>query len=65
MSPEQELELARMRLELMRVTTAKAEMQFNIMKLRSEITRMETNIAVQAAKEVELTTKLADLVQEK
>lgn len=65
MSPDQALELARVKLELMRVTTARAEMEFNIMKLRSEITRMENNIKIQSDKEAELTAKLAELAQEK
>lgn len=62
---DQALELARLKLELMRVTTARAEMEFNIMKLRSEIVRMETNIVIQTAKEAELTAKLTELAQEK
>lgn len=62
---DKDLELYRMRLEIMRVTTARAEMEFNIMKLKSEIVRMETNIKIQTDKEAELTAKLAELAQEK
>lgn len=56
---EQELELHRMRLELMRVSTAKAEMAFQIMQRKAEIARLESNIVIQETKEVELTAKLA------
>lgn len=62
---DKDLELYRMKLEIMRVTTARAEMEFNIMKLKSEIVRMETNIKIQTDKEAELTAKLAELAQEK
>lgn len=61
MSPEQELELHRVRLELMRVSTAKAEMSFQIMQRKAEIARLESNIKIQVDKEIELSVKLAEM----
>lgn len=63
MSPEQELELHRMRLELMRVSTAKAEMAFQIMQRKAEISRLESNVRIQIDKETELSARLAEMEQ--
>lgn len=58
---ENELEMHRIKLELMRVSTGKAEMLFGIMQRKSEMARLEANIVIQTAKEEELSAKIAEL----
>lgn len=57
-----ELELARMELEKIKVAAARAEMEFNIKQRESEIRRLRDNITNQLAREAELTAKIAAAV---
>lgn len=49
-----DLEYERLLLEKSRVTTAKAEMRYNIKQRQSEIRRLEETMKIQEAKELEL-----------
>ena len=53
-----ELEKKRIQLELIRVKTARAELEFRIMEREDEILRMREAIDIQVAKEKELETKI-------
>lgn len=55
MSP---LELRKVKLELMRVTTARHELEIKIDERMEEIDRIKTNIQIQLNKEEELTAKI-------
>jgi hypothetical protein len=57
MSP---LELKRMQVELLTVSARKAELELRIHERMEEIERLQEHIAVQEAKEAELSAKLAE-----
>jgi hypothetical protein len=57
MSP---LDLKRMKLELIKVGAAKAELQFKIEERLDDIRRIEDNIKIQESRENELMQKIAD-----
>lgn len=57
---DRELEIARMELELVKVSAAKAEQKFLIKQRLSEIKRLEEAIAVQEKREVELQDKITE-----
>lgn len=52
------LEEKRMKVELMRVTTARMELEYKIEEKKEEIKRLEDHIKLQLVKEDELSTKL-------
>lgn len=54
------LDLKRMKLDLLRVSTAKAELQFKIEERLEDIRRIEENIKISEAKEEELKSKIAE-----
>ena len=56
---DKELEIARMKLELLKVSAAKAELEFMVMQRQSEIKRVQENIQIQVNKEEELKQKIA------
>ena len=58
---DNKIELARCKLELVRVSAARAELEFIIMQREEEIERVRANIAIQEAKEIEIKAKLAEL----
>lgn len=60
MNPDRELELHRLKLERIRVSAARAELEYNILQRQSEIRRMQENIAISAAKEAEIDSKIAE-----
>ena len=60
---DKELELARMELELLKVSAAKAEMKFNIKQRQSEIARIEETIKVQEGREADLKTKITEFTK--
>lgn len=55
-----ELEVARMELEKIKVAAARAEMEFNIKQRRAEIKRLEENIKNQLTREAELSAKIEE-----
>lgn len=55
------LEIKRIKLELLRVTAAKAELEFKIEERLDEIRRLKEHILIQENKEKELNEKLLDL----
>lgn len=55
------LDKQRTRLELMRVTTARMELEFKIEERKEEIKRMEDHIKIQIDKELELNQKIKDM----
>lgn len=55
------LELKKSELELMRVKTARMELEFKVDEKLEEIERMKTHIKIQEDKEAELSAKLTDL----
>lgn len=57
MSP---LELKRLKLDLVKVGAAKAELQFKIEERLEDIKRIEDNIKISEAKEEELKAKIAE-----
>lgn len=57
MSP---LELKRLKLDLIRISAAKAELQFKIEERVEDIRRIEENIKISEAKEEELILKIAE-----
>jgi hypothetical protein len=57
---DKELELAKIKLELIRVSAARAELEFIVMQRESEIKRVKDNIAIQLTKEVELKKKIEE-----
>lgn len=54
------LELKRIKVELLRVASARAEMELRIEEHQENIKRLEDNIAIQKAKEDELSAKIAE-----
>ncbi len=54
------LELKRIKVELLRVSSARAELELRIEEYQENIKRLEDNIAVQKAKEDELEAKIAE-----
>jgi hypothetical protein len=60
---DKELEIERMKLELIKVSAAKAEMEFLIKQRHSEIKRIQENIKVQADKEVELRLRIEEALK--
>ena len=56
------LELKRMKVELLNVAAARAGLELRIEESLENIKRLEDNIAIQKAKEDELTAKIAEAV---
>ena len=54
------LEIKRIKVELLRVASARAELELRIEEMQDNIKRLEDNISIQKAKEDELQAKLAD-----
>lgn len=52
------LDLKKMKVELLRVSAAKAELELRIDERMDEISRIKENIRVQELKEIELKTKI-------
>lgn len=57
MSP---LELKRVKLELVKVAAARAELEFRVDERLDEINRIKDNIKIQLDKEAELQSKIAE-----
>lgn len=55
------LELKRTQVELMRVTTARMELEYKIEERKDEIKRMEDHIKIQFEKEMELKQKIKEM----
>lgn len=55
------LELKRKKVELLRVTSAKGELELRIHERMDEIERLKEHIAVQEAKETELSEQIAQM----
>lgn len=55
------LELKKLKVELLRVSAAKGEMELRIDERMEEIARLEDHIKVQIAKEEELKAKIAEM----
>lgn len=55
------LEKKKVEVELMRVKTARMDLELRIEERKDEIQRLEEHVAVQEAKEKELEVKLKDL----
>lgn len=53
------VELKRIKVELLRVAAARAELELRIEEYQENIKRLEDNIAIQLAKEEELNAKIA------
>lgn len=58
MSP---IDIKRKQLELIKVSAARAELEFRIMEREEEIERIKANIEIQIKKEIELKKELDDL----
>lgn len=54
------LELKRMKLELVKVAAARAEMEFRIEERLEDINRLKDNIRIQLEKEAELRAKIEE-----
>jgi hypothetical protein len=54
------LELKRIKVELLRVAAARAELELRIEESQENIKRLEDSIAIQKAKENELSAKIAE-----
>lgn len=54
------LELKRMKVELLRVSAAKAELELRVEEQMDNVKRLQENIAISTAKEEELTAKIAE-----
>jgi hypothetical protein len=54
------LDLKRMKVELLRVSAAKAELELRIDEQMDNVKRLQDNIAISTAKEEELRTKIAE-----
>ena len=61
MSP---LELKRKKVELLRVSSAKAELELRIHERMEEIERLQEHIKISEAKEVELSQQIEDMQKE-
>ncbi len=55
------LEIKRMKLELVKVAAARADLEFRIEERLDEINRIKENIKIQLDKEAELASKIADV----
>lgn len=55
------LEYKKLQVELMRVQTARMELEYKIEERKEEIKRMEEHIKIQADKEIELRNKLKEM----
>lgn len=55
------LELKKTQVELMRVETARAEMEYKIEERLEDIKRLEDNIKIQKEKEIELIQRLKEM----
>lgn len=55
------LELKKLQVELMRVQTARMELEYKIEERLEEIERMKTHIKIQEDREVELNNKLIEI----
>ena len=55
------LEIKKVQVELMRVKTARMELEMRIEERKEEIARMEEHIAIQEKREEELQAKLAEI----
>jgi len=55
------LELKKIQVELMRVQTAKMELEYKIEEKLDEVRRMQEHITIQEAKELELKEKIQEL----
>lgn len=55
------LEFKKTQVELMRVTTARMELEYKIEERKEEIKRMEDHIQIQVQKEAELTNKMKEM----
>lgn len=60
---DKELELERVKLELIKVAAARAELEFMVKQKQSEIKRIQDSIKIQLDKEVELKQKITQGVQ--
>lgn len=56
----QPLEIKRMKLELVKVSAARSELEFRIEERNDEIARIMEHIKIQIAKEEELSEKIAE-----
>jgi hypothetical protein len=56
------LELKRMKVELLRVASARADLELRIEEYQDNIKRLEDNIVIQKTKEDELQGKIAEAV---
>lgn len=54
------LDLKRMKLELVKVAAARAELEFRIEERMDEVARIQDHIKVQLDKEAELAAKISD-----
>ncbi len=54
------LDLKRMKVELLRVSAAKAELELRIDEQMDNVKRLQDNIAISTAKEEELKAKIAE-----
>ena len=54
------LEIKRIKLELVKVAAARADLEFRIEERLDEINRIKDNIKIQLDKEAELASKIAD-----
>lgn len=54
------LELKRMKLEVIRVAAARAEMEFKVEERLEDISRLKDNIKLQLDKEAELSAKIEE-----
>lgn len=54
------LDLKRMKLELVKVAAARAELEFRVEERLDEINRIQEHVKVQTDKEAELQQKIAD-----
>lgn len=56
-----DLDIKRMRVELLRVSAAKAELELKVEERLDEIKRLKDHIKIQEDKELEINNKLKDL----
>ena len=56
-----DFEIKKLKLELLRVTTAKAELDFKIEERHEEIKRLSEHILIQEKREVELKAEISKL----
>lgn len=56
-----QLEIKRKKVELLRVSSAKAEMELRVHERMDEIERIKENISIQEAKELELAQQIIEM----